>query len=215
MTGTMRWLSSRRRRDGRAAPGAALMYAVAWLVGAGIAVGLVFAVFGDGDDDTVSVPPVRETELAKAAGHGRCELRAAAAGERLNPPVDGPAGGRPARPGFYDEPVASASLTAALRHGIIVIQFHRGLDGEDLEALKTLQAAAPTGTIVAAQCDGDDVRARGDGLPAAARVPALHRRGARRGPALPGTLRRGRARVLLSSSPETAGRPVWAAGACL
>jgi hypothetical protein len=131
-----------------------LMYAVAWLVAAGIAVGAVFAFFGDGDDDSVNVPPVRETELAEAAGHGRCQLRAAAAGERLNPPVDGPAGGRPARPGFYEEPIATASLTAALRRGIIVIQFRRGLDGEDLDALKRVQAAAPTGTIVAPNATG-------------------------------------------------------------
>ncbi len=93
--------------------------------------------------------PSVETELADAAGQSRCELRRASAGERLNPPVDGPAGGRAARPGFYEEPVASADLTAALRQGIVVIQFRAGLDGERLEALKGLQAAVPTGTIVA------------------------------------------------------------------
>lgn len=126
-----------------------IAYALAWLVAAAVAVGVVFAVFGGDDADTVSVPPVRETELPQAAGQGRCQLRAAAAGERLNPPVDGPHGVAPARPGFYEEPVASAALTAAVRHGIVVIQFRAGLDGERLDELKRLQEAAPTGTIVA------------------------------------------------------------------
>jgi hypothetical protein len=126
-----------------------LTYAVGWFVAVAAAVGLVVAVFGRDDADTVSVPPVHETELAAAAGQSRCELRSAAPGERLNPPVDGPAGGPTARPGFYDKPIASAQLTAAVRHGIVVIQFRSGLDGEKVESLKTLQAAAPTGTIVA------------------------------------------------------------------
>jgi hypothetical protein len=126
------------------------MYAAVWFIAAAATVGLVFAVFGGNDEpETVSVPPVRETELADAAGHGRCELRRASAGEQLNPPVDGPGGRRPARPGFYEEPVASAALTAALRQGVVVIQFRAGLDGEQLEALKGLQAAVPAGTIVA------------------------------------------------------------------
>jgi hypothetical protein len=92
---------------------------------------------------------VREPQLADAAGQNRCQLRTAATGERLNPPVDGPAGVAPAKPGFYEEPVATAALTAALRHGIVVIQYRAGLSGGRLDALKTLQEAAPTGTIVA------------------------------------------------------------------
>jgi hypothetical protein len=92
---------------------------------------------------------VRETELGTAAGQGRCQLRTASAGEQFNPPVDGPAGSRPARPGYYEEPIASAALTAALRQGIVVIQFRAGLDDKWLEALEALQAAVPEGTIVA------------------------------------------------------------------
>jgi hypothetical protein len=150
MIGTMRGISWRpRKRDTRASRGAVFTYAVAWLVAAAAAVGVVFAIFGSDDADTVSVPPVRETELTDAAGQSRCELRTANAGEQLNPPVDGPAGGRPAPPGFYEEPIAAAELSAAVRHGIVVIQFREGLDGERLDALKTLQAAIPEGTIVA------------------------------------------------------------------
>jgi hypothetical protein len=121
---------------------------VAWLVAAGIVVGIVFAIFGNGDE-TVSLPPIRETELTDAASNSRCELRTDGRGERLNPPVNGPPGGRSARPGVYDKPLATAELTAALRRGIIVIQFRADLDGDVVKALKTLQEAVPEGTIVA------------------------------------------------------------------
>jgi len=131
-----------------------LVYAAVWLVAAAAVVGLVLAIFGGDDGDTVSVPPVRETELTDAAGQSRCVLITARAGERLNPPVDGPAGARSAQAGFYDQPVASAQLTAAVRRGIIVIQFREGLDGKGVDALKTLQTAIPEGTIVAPNATG-------------------------------------------------------------
>jgi hypothetical protein len=149
MMGTMRFpWRPRRPQEATSRRGLAL-YAAVWLVAAAAAVGLVFAVFGGDDAGTVSVPPLRETELGTAAGQSRCVLRSADAGERLNPPVDGPAGGQAARGGFYDQPVPSAQLTAAVRRGIIVIQFREGLAGNDVDALKTLQEAAPDGTIVA------------------------------------------------------------------
>jgi hypothetical protein len=129
-------------------------YTAAWLVAAAAAVAVVFAVSGSDGENTVSVPPVREPELTKAAGQSRCELRTARAGEQFNPPVDGPAGGRPARPGFYEDPIAGAALSSAVRNGIVVIQFREGLDGERLEALKTLQEAIPQGTIVAPNATG-------------------------------------------------------------
>jgi hypothetical protein len=127
------------------APGALLAYAVAWLVPAGAAIALVLALSG-GHRKTVSVPPVRETELTAAAHHGGCELRH---GERLNPPADGPPGRRPPPPGFYDRPLPPAALTAAVRHGIVVIQFRAGAAGDQLDALRKLQEAVPKGTIVA------------------------------------------------------------------
>jgi hypothetical protein len=142
-----------RRRHERSSPRATVVYAALWLVAAATAVGLVLAIFGGGEE-TVSVPPVRETELVNAAGRNRCVLRSAQPGERLNPAVDGPAGGPPARPGFYDKPVATAALTAAVRRGIIVIQFRQGLDDEAVDALKTLQTAIPMGTIVAPNATG-------------------------------------------------------------
>lgn len=150
MVGTMRSITKRRRRPGERSSGrAVLLYAVVWLVAAGAAVGLVFAVFGRDDPDTVNVPPVRETELVDAASHSRCTLKSATVGERLNPPVDGAPGVRPARAGFYERPVATAALTAAVRRGIIVIQYRSGLGDEQVQALKVLQTAFPAGTIVA------------------------------------------------------------------
>lgn len=155
MIGTMRGFTGRPRRPGERASGrAVLLYAAVWLVAAAAAVGLIFAVFGGDDADTVSVPPVRQTELVDAASQSRCTLRSAGRGEQLNPPVDGTPGARAARAGFYDQPVATAELTAAVRRGIIVIQFRSGLGDEQVEALKTLQTAFPSGTIVAPNATG-------------------------------------------------------------
>ena len=149
MIGTMRGIPRRPRRRGEASPGrAVLTYAVVWLVAVAAAVGVIFAIFGGDDADTVDVPPVRETQLGDAVGRSRCVLRTAPPGAQLNPAVDGPAGGRPARAGFYDRPVPTAELTAAVRHGIVVIQFRPGLAGHVVNALKQLQEAVPEGTIV-------------------------------------------------------------------
>jgi hypothetical protein len=131
-----------------------VLYAAVWRVAAAAAVGVIFAIFGGDAADTVDVPPVRETQLGKAVGRSRCVLRTAAPGERLNPAVDGPAGGRPASAGFYDEPVPTGRLTAAVRRGIVVIQFRHGLADEVVDALKQLQEAVPEGTIVAPNSTG-------------------------------------------------------------
>ena len=148
MIGTMRGFSSRSRLRGAGSPGrAVIVYAAVWLIGAAAAVGVIFAIFGD-DGGTVDVPPVRETELGDAVGQSRCVLRTAPPERDLNPAVDGPAGGRPARAGVYDHPVPAAQLTAAVRHGIVVIQFRPGLSGDVVDALKQLQEAVPEGTIV-------------------------------------------------------------------
>jgi hypothetical protein len=145
----MRRLPWRSRREGAAFGGAAVRYAVLWLAAAAAVTFLVSIAGGGGGDDSVSVPPVRETELRQAAVRGRCVLRTATAGERLNPPVEGPAGARPAPAAVYDKPVAEHSLVAAVRRGIVVIQFRPGLSGDDVDALKSLQQAVPKGTIVA------------------------------------------------------------------
>lgn len=125
---------------------AAVAYALAWLLAAGLAVGLVLALFGGHDD--VTLPPVESTELEQAALQGRCRLSTARAGEQLNPPVDGAASARPAQPGVYEKPLATASLVAAQRKGIVVVQFRAGLPDTSRRQLEQLQAAVPRGTII-------------------------------------------------------------------
>jgi hypothetical protein len=127
---------------------ATLAYAAAWLVGAALLVGVLLLLLDGGEPDEVSVPPVRGTELTRAARHAGCELRHARLGERLNPPVDGAAAAEPARPGVYEDAPDELALRAALRHGIVVIHF-RDLEHGDVELLRKLQEAAPDGTIVA------------------------------------------------------------------
>lgn len=127
---------------------AVLAYAAAWLVAAAVLVGVLLVVLDGDEPDEVSLPPVHETELAEAARDAGCQLRLAGAGERLNPPVVGGVGARPARPGFYEESPAVSALTAALRDGVVVIQF-RDLDAAGVELLEHVQEAVPDGTIVA------------------------------------------------------------------
>jgi hypothetical protein len=126
---------------------ATLVYVAAWLVAATAIVGVLLAVLDTDEPNEVSLPPVQETELADAARRAGCELRRARPGERLNPPVVGGVGATPARAGFYDESLDPASLLAALRDGVIVIQF-RNLESADVDLLHSFQEAAPEGTIV-------------------------------------------------------------------
>lgn len=136
---------------GRAGDGsrlATLAYAAAWLVAAAVLLGVLLAVTADDQPDAVSVPPVHETELDLAARKAGCELRRVRDGDHLNPPVVGGVGATPARPGIYDTSPGAAELLAALRGGVVVIQF-RGLDGDDVDLLQSVQEAVPDGTIVA------------------------------------------------------------------
>jgi Protein of unknown function (DUF3105) len=142
--------SDRRSDDGgrNGSRVATLAYAAAWLVAATVIVGVLLAVLDTGEPDDVSLPPVHETELARAADRAGCELRRAGSHERLNPPVTGGLGALPARPGFYDESPSASSLLAALRNGVVVIQF-RELDDSGIDLLRSFQEAVPGGTIVA------------------------------------------------------------------
>jgi hypothetical protein len=126
---------------------ATLAYVAAWLVAATAIVGVLLAVLDTDEPKVVSLPPVQETELADAARRAGCELRRARSGERLNPPVVGGSGATPARAGFYEESLDPVSLLAALRDGVIVIQF-RDLESGDIDLLHSFQEAVPDGTIV-------------------------------------------------------------------
>jgi hypothetical protein len=143
---TLERRDTRRARDGSRL--ATLTYVVGWLVAAAILSGVLLTVINGGPADKVSLPPVRETELDRAASQAGCKLHRARNGERLNPAVAGGIGVIPARPGFYERSPGASALLAALRNGVIVIQF-RGLDSEDVALLRTVQEAVPAGTIVA------------------------------------------------------------------
>jgi hypothetical protein len=137
-----------RGSEGNGSRLATLAYAAAWLVAATLIVGVVLAVLDSDEPDEVSLPPVYETKLSEAAARAGCELRRAKGGEHVNPPVAGGVGAMPARPGFYEESLDPASLLAAMREGVVVIQF-RGLASSDVSMLRSVQEAIPSGTIVA------------------------------------------------------------------
>jgi len=126
---------------------ATMAYVAAWLVAATVFVGVVLAVLDDGRPEEVSLPPVHRTELDAAAREAGCTLYRARSGD-LNPPVVGGLGALPARPGVHEESPGTAALTAALRDGVIVIQFG-DLDDSGVELLRAVQEAVPEGTIVA------------------------------------------------------------------
>jgi hypothetical protein len=123
-------------------------YVLVWLVGAAALAGLAILLLDDGEPETVSLPPIQETELTKAVDEAGCALRRTKSPERTDPPVDGPAAPRPARAGFYEHPPEAAELVAALRHGVIVIHFRRDLDPDRVEELRSIQESAPNATIV-------------------------------------------------------------------
>ena len=137
----------------RARRGALIVYVTAWLAAAAAVATLAIVALGGGQPETVAVPPVEETQLDHAAGAAGCELRRARPGESLNPAVTGTVAAHPAHAGFYDESPQPDSLVAALRKGVIVIQFSN-LDGDRLDELRDLQEALPEGTIVAPNATG-------------------------------------------------------------
>lgn len=120
------------------------MYGAAWAaVTAALALAVVTLVDGD---ESVTLPPVVEIDLTAAARSAGCVLRQ---GDRLDPsvPVSGSAG-RPAEPGFYEDPLPADALVGALRRGIIVIHYRRDLPAGTVRELRLVQRAVPAGTIV-------------------------------------------------------------------
>jgi len=138
-----------RRILGPAGRRALLGYAFAWAAAGALVAGLLLAALAgrDGGEGTVALPPVRETELVRAAERAGCELRRGSGGDE-QPPVDGPRGA-PARPGSYDRPLPVPALVGALARGTVVISHRPDLPPERRALLEALQRAVPDGTIVA------------------------------------------------------------------
>ena len=123
---------------------ALLVYGAAWVaVTAALAIAVITLVDGD---ESVTLPPVEEIDLTTAARSAGCVLRQ---GDELDAsvPISGRSG-RPAEPGFYEDPLPADALVSALRRGIIVIHYRRDLPAGTVRELRVVQRAVPTGTIV-------------------------------------------------------------------
>jgi hypothetical protein len=131
-------------RESRSAVAA---YIAIWVASAALVAGAAILVLDASEPADVALPPVRATELAAAARDARCELTPARAGQRLNPPVDGPAA-RPAAPGIYDTPPDTASLVGSMRRGVVVVYVRADVPDGAFEVLENIQKAVPAGTIV-------------------------------------------------------------------
>ena len=125
-----------------------LWYVLGWACAGAVVVAAVLVLVGRGDDDAVTLPPVRQIQLTAAARTAGCELRTGDRSNVLGLPVPGAPGRPPARAGVYDDPPDAADLVAALRRGVIVIQHRADLPDDVVDELRALQKAIPEGTIV-------------------------------------------------------------------
>ena len=135
-------MPSDRRRLPRARPSARTLasYIAGWAaVGACVAAALLLS-SGGSHDESPALPPVRQPELANAVRAGGCSLA------RERTPAAGSAA--PAKPGIYDAPPTQTALSAALRHGTVVISYRPALDGELTDKLRAIQDTVPSGTIL-------------------------------------------------------------------
>jgi hypothetical protein len=127
-----------------------LTYALRWLAaGAVVTVAALALLRGGGDrspDAPVVLPPVREIALLDAVRSSDCRLRRLHRSSALA--RAGPLTGA-AAPGTYRTPLRASALGAALRRGVIVIQYHLRVSGGFVKQLVVLQRAVPRGTIVA------------------------------------------------------------------
>ncbi len=122
-------------------------YAAGWLVTGAVAA-LAIGVLLRSDEDRVSLPPVRETDLEAAVRAAGCELREVRGSETFNPPVVGARLTAPMRGGIYEKPPHMDAIIAALRQGRIVMQYRRGVARTRIKQLQELQPAVPAATIV-------------------------------------------------------------------
>ncbi len=83
---------------------------------------------------------MRQPELANAVRGGRLQPR-----PRAHP---GRGSAAPAKPGIYERPAAADALSAALRHGTVVIRYRPALDGDAKTKLRAIQGSVPSGTIL-------------------------------------------------------------------
>lgn len=135
-------MTSDRRRLRRRRPSARTLafYVAGWLAfGACVAVALLVSSGGTAEQRP-ALPPVRQPELTNAVRAGGCTV------ERERDTVA--ASVVPAKPGSYDAPPSVTTLTAALRHGRVVILYRPDLDDDLRDLLHAIQSGVPEGTIL-------------------------------------------------------------------
>ena len=118
----------------------------------GAATALAISLVRTTEHPTPSLPPVRATELARAAASAGCGLRRGGQRASERPRVEG---GRavPTRPGTYDVEQPATGLVGAMRRGTIVIHYRPGVTDAELQRLTAVQRAVPAGTILAPERD--------------------------------------------------------------
>ncbi|MGI9097733.1 MAG: hypothetical protein ACR2H2_04430 [Solirubrobacteraceae bacterium] len=128
----------------------ALTYALRWLAAGAAVTAAALALLQGGNEPRppapAALPPVREIGLLDAVRDSDCRLRRLHRGSALakaGPRTD------PAGPGSYRTSLPASVLGAALRRGIIVIQYHPRVSDRFVGQLVVLQRAVPRGTIVA------------------------------------------------------------------
>jgi hypothetical protein len=132
------------RRFTHASSRAVVRYAVGWL-GAGAIVAAAFLLARP--SAPAELPPVRHSQLERAARSAGCQLRRGSATERLNPPAAGASAGS-VTPGVYAKPLPAAAVIGALRRGVVVIQYRRSLSRDAVAQLAAVQSSVPRGTIL-------------------------------------------------------------------
>jgi hypothetical protein len=125
-------------------------YVVSWLAIGAVVAGVLIAILHDPDEGVV-LPPVRATELTRAAESARCRLRRGGQPASAEPAVEGPRA-PPVRVGAYTSELPEAGLIGAMRRGAVIIHY-RDLSEEDVERLQTLQRDVPRATILVPRQD--------------------------------------------------------------
>lgn len=146
-------MSSRQRDPARRRVGAGrdvvaghLAYLVGWLTAGCVLVIAAAALLGGGDersDARIATFPIHDIVLVNAMRRARCKLRA------VTPPTTDTSTHAASPTGTFAAPLPAASHAGALRRGIVVIEYRKGLDPTHIDQLAAVQRSIPRGTIVA------------------------------------------------------------------
>jgi hypothetical protein len=129
-------------------PRSVALYAAGWLAAAAAVVATV-VMLSRRDTPAIGVPPLIETRLAVAARHAGCRLLGPRSAERARLPVTGLSRARAIPAGVYVHRLPVGAVLAAIRRGIVAIEFGGQLPDASLDELKAAQALVPNGTILA------------------------------------------------------------------